>query len=381
MFGNLFVKIFGFIGGVISVIFPVFGSNIVQYQSTSTPETSTKTSLATTNVSIATTSKKETPKLATTSTVKTSITTKNTIASDLPAVVKTPTPSPTQPSIPFEQINTLARGSLVNILCSTKSGGPFASASGSGVIISSNGVILTNAHIAQYFLLKDFNGQKDYVSCVIRTGSPAYPTYKAELVYISPTWVKENSKVLVESNPQGTGEHDYALLKVTSKPDDSPVSGSIPYLPVNIGENLNDSDNTLLASYPAGFLGGVTIEKNLYPSSAIAQIKKIFTFATDTIDVISVPGTVISQKGSSGGIVTNDRGQLIGIITTSSDDATTGARDLRAITTAYINRDLIANASTDLKTILENSQSTSDTFNQTIAGTLTKILTDSILGK
>ncbi len=137
----------------------------------------------------------------------------------------------------------------------------------------------------------------------------------------------------------------------------------------------------MLASYPAGFLGGISIEKDLYQTSAITQISDIFTFGKNTVDVISIPGTVVSQKGSSGGAAVNDQSKLVGIITTSTNANTTGARDLRAITTAYINRDLNAEANTNLTYLISHADDLATTFNKTIALTLTKILTDSILGK
>ena len=132
---------------------------------------------------------------------------------------------------------------------------------------------------------------------------------------------------------------------------------------------------------PAGFLGGITIEKNLNQSSAITQISKVFTFDTDTTDVISIPGTVVSQKGSSGGAAVNAKSELEGVISTSSDTDTTGTRDLRAIRLAYINRDLITHAGVSIQTLITNADTTSATFNQNIAPGLTKILTDAILGK
>jgi S1-C subfamily serine protease len=381
MFHNLLLKIGGFILGTLSLLFPFFGSTTLTYQSVSstTPQVAGEISTSTTTTIVekatstqATTQKKVSPP----------VTSKKIVAKVPPIVTPTqPTLTQAQLSSLFDQINSLTRNTLVNIFCTSQSSDLFSSASGSGVVISGSGVILTNAHIAQFLLLKDFNGQKNSISCIIRTGSPAYSAYNIKLVYISPTWIKDNSKVITEQDPTGTGEHDYAFLKITSRVDGTPVTDKIPYMPVNISDSMNVGDNALLASYPAGFLGSIDIEKDLYQSSAIAQIHTLYTFATDTVDLISVPGTVVSQKGSSGGAVVNSNGELIGIITTSSDEDSTDARDLRAITTGYINRDLINTAGTDLKTLLGNADSASDIFNQTIAPTLTKILTNSILNK
>lgn len=394
MFQNFFIKIIGIVSGIISIILPFGQVRYVSNEKVPVPVSPQAISTQV-NVETGTTSKANlSQEISTQATSTKKLSTQNQKPSQIQSnktVTTTATPvevqtqqvatTKTKSTISFDQINDFARKALVNILCTTKSAGPFSPISGSGVVISSDGVIVTNAHVVEYYLLKDFNGQKDFVQCLIRTGSPAYPSYIAELVYIPPIWVQDNSKILVEQNPTGTGEHDYAFLKIISKTDGSSIQSRLPYMPISLDENINKGNNILLASYPAGFLGGIAIEKDLYQTSTITQIFQTFTFSENTVDVISVPGTVVSQKGSSGGAAVNDQDELAGIITTSSDASTTGGRDLRAITLPYINRDLIANAGINLQTILENSQSISDTFNQTIADSLTKILTDSILVK
>lgn len=289
-------------------------------------------------------------------------------------------PKKEESKISFETINVNTRKAVVNILCSTKNSGSLSPITGSGVVIGGNGVILTNAHIAQYLLLKDFNNQKDFISCTIRTGNPAYPTYKAELIYISPSWVKDNKSVLTEENPKGTGEYDYAFLRVTGRVDESKTD-IIPFVPISLSENNSIGSYTLLASYPAGFLGGQSILRELYQSSSVVSIANVFTFSTSTIDLISIGGSVVSQKGSSGGAVVNDQGELIGIISTESEAAKTSDRDLRAITLAYINRDLINESGSSIIDILANPAEYAKVFNINIAPKLVEILTNAILKK
>jgi len=281
----------------------------------------------------------------------------------------------------FDTVNENARKALVNILCTTDSSGPVAPITGSGVVISKNGVILTNAHMAQYFLLKDFNGQKDFMKCVIRTGNPAYPTYRAELVYISTQWVAEHKNDITLSNPQGTGEYDYAFLRITGNIDGSPLPPEFPFIPMNTEDMVDVGTNAVIASYPAGFLGGQTIIQNLYQSSALIRVSDRYTFSENTIDLISLGSSVVAQKGSSGGAVVDAQGTLLGIISTSSDGDTTQSRNLRAITSGYIRRSFASGTDTNVSSLITSSATYATTFNTDVAPILTKALTDAILKK
>jgi len=291
--------------------------------------------------------------------------------------VITPSQVENEPIPDFAIINTNARKTIVNIFCTTKYG-ELSPISGTGVIINSDGLILTNAHIAQYFLLKDFR-EKGYLNCVARTGSPAYPKYNLELVYISQNWVKANKGLLKDQNPKGTGEDDFAFLKITGMIDSSNLP-TLSYIEPNTNENIRVSEPVLLASYPAGFLGGISIIQDLSLTSAVTNIQDVFTFKKDTIDVISVGGTVVSQKGSSGGLVVDKNTSLIGIITTSSDGNTTSSRGLNAITLAYINRTMESEMNMNLKKFLSIDHIVfAKNFETSKRIELTKLITDELL--
>ncbi len=288
-----------------------------------------------------------------------------------------PPPAPTNASI---DVNAVARPSIVNILCTTRYGGVISPITASGVFIDSRGVILANAHVGQYLLLKDYP-MPNFVECVARTGSPAYPRYKLGLLYISPQWVRDNAPQIKSTEPVGTGENDFALLYVTAptNPSDQ-LPAQFPATSLDTSENAFTVGATMLvAAYPAGFLGAETILRDLYVSSAYTTIKEVFTFDTSTIDVISIGGSVVAQKGSSGGGVFSSKGDLVGIVSTSSDGPTTDIRDLHAITLAHINRSLIAGSGTSLRGMLSADIAVqAATFQATVAPTLTKLLTDQL---
>ena len=225
---------------------------------------------------------------------------------------------------------SVLRAALVNIICYAPAGSRLRSISGSGIIVDSKGIILTNAHIAQNFLLSDRN-----VSCTIRAGSPAIDKYKASLIYIPSAWVSANAKILTETDPSGTGEYDFAFLAISKSTtrDELPSSfSSIPLAtsPSNIGTPV------VIASYGAQFLESSQIQSSLFPTIVFGSVKDVFTFATNTIDVLALGGSAAAQEGSSGGGVSNINSELVGTITTSTTKGTTDTRKLDAITSSYI---------------------------------------------
>ncbi|MDO8510058.1 MAG: hypothetical protein Q7S15_00330, partial [bacterium] len=70
------------------------------------------------------------------------------------------------------------------------------------------------------------------------------------------------------------------------------------------------------------------------------------------VDIISLGGVIVAQKGSSGGAVVAESGKLVAIIVTSTEAPQTSERDLRAITLSHINRNLIADKNVSLSSFL-----------------------------
>ena len=281
-----------------------------------------------------------------------------------------------QESFLFSTINQKTREALVNIFCVTKSGGIFKPASGSGIIIDKRGIILTNAHVAQYFLLKDYLEQ-NFIECIVRVGSPARALYKVEPIFISPSWIQNNADNITQQSPTGTGEDDYALLLITEYTDKNKTLPKIfPFIsPLYNSGDISIGEDVLLAAYPAGFLSGISIAKDLYISSAITKIIGVFTFKEGALDLFSIGGSIVAQQGSSGGAVVNRKNELLGIIVTSSEAENTQDRDLRAITIAHINRSFMKDTGFDLQTLFSgNIKAEVDAFNKNIATELTRLL-------
>lgn len=223
------------------------------------------------------------------------------------------------------------RSALVNIICYAPAGSGLHSISGSGVFIDPKGVILTNAHIAQYFLLAARG-----VSCDIRTGSPAVDKYDAALAHISPKWVSANVSVLTETSPSGTGEYDFAFLAVTKSALGAPLPSSFPYIPLATSAPSQYGMPVAIASYGAQFLAANQVQSSLFPTIVFGSVKDVFTFASSTIDVLALGGSAAAQEGSSGGGVADASGALTGVITTSTTEGATDTRSLTAITASYI---------------------------------------------
>lgn len=248
----------------------------------------------------------------------------------------------TTPPLTFEVINEMTRSAVVNIFCSSRNG-LLRPISGSGIMIDSRGVILTNAHVAQYVLLAE-SGRVN-LQCAIRAGSPAVAKWAPHVLYIPPVWIEEHSADLTKERPFGTGKHDFALLYAGASLDGTARPTSFSSLSFDTREAIGFVDDSVLAaSYPAEFLGSITANFNLYHVTSLTTIDELYTLGSKTVDVLSIGSVIGAQSGSSGGAIVNAWGRLIGVITTTSDGSTTGERKLRGITLSYIDRDLLAQA-------------------------------------
>jgi S1-C subfamily serine protease len=258
-------------------------------------------------------------------------------AARAPAPTAPPKPATSTPvaaaPAPTDELSRL-KSSIVNILCIAHQK-PLRSTSGSGIIIDSNGIILTVAHVAQSLLLAQQLGPS-VISCTIRTGSPATDAYSAKVIYISEAWLKDNATTLITSQPTGTGEHDYALLAITGSAG-KPLVGAFRAVPLAMTPS-RIGDHVFIGSYGAQDLTGAQVRTSLYPTLATSTITNRYTFTSNTPDVLAIGGSKASQEGSSGGAVVNEAGELIGLITTSQVTGDVATREMRVLSPSYIRR-------------------------------------------
>lgn len=364
------------IGVVISLAFGVFSPKVVVTMPPQPPaphEVATSAKPAPATTTTATSSKPAaTAKPAATSTL-------------IKPPVTTTQPASTSPAAPITneriaEVNTQARLSLVNILCNFRTTNTASYISGSGVMIDPRGVILTNAHVAQFFLLQNYPTQ-GATSCTIRTGGPAVSAYTAQLLYLPPQWVSDNATQILSNRATGTGERDYAFLYITGATQYAPALPSSYTAFAYSLQSPEPSDPVLLAGYPASFLDLNELQRNLYISSAVSAIGQLYTFNNPNhTDLVSLGGTAVAQSGSSGGAVVNlSTNKLVGIIVTESDGETTAARDLRALTLSYINRSLSEDGKGSIAALLSGDLlKAQQQFNTDIAPAMAKKLSEAI---
>ena len=236
---------------------------------------------------------------------------------------------------------------VVNIYCVYETKDYTRRQSGSGFFVSPEGVILTNAHVAQFLLLENVE-EAGETSCIVRGGNPPEPLYEAELLYISPAWIQEHAHLINDPNPKGTGERDYALLYVTRGLNNNPLPGTFPYLSVDTAllPKSQIGETVTIAGFPGGDLFSEN-ESGPVPQKASAKITDMFTFGSNYADIFSIGSSSVGMHGISGGPVLNDSGEVIGLVSTKGSTEE-GTYTLRALTLSYIDRTMLADSTFDL---------------------------------
>jgi hypothetical protein len=241
---------------------------------------------------------------------------------------------------------------VVNIVCQRKSGNFTNVSTGSGVVIDPEGVVITNAHVGQFMLLEDYKGESLMSCALYRENIPTFG-YKADIIYISPDWVSENFDLINSVKPHGTGEDDYALLKITKNTNPTlRLPRKFSYANFSTSFNVDVDDRVTVAGYPGAPASILDISSSGVLKKDTVRIKDVFTFRNNEIDVLSTEKSIVGARGASGGgVFLNDL--LVGIIVTTNGDQHDA--EINAITIPYINRDLKYDTNKDIEYYLSES--------------------------
>jgi len=265
---------------------------------------------------------------------------------------------------------------LVNIFCTYRTADRIRYTTGTGFFINPAGVILTNAHVAQFLLLETVS-ETGNTDCIVRHGDPATPTYEAELLYISPFWIREHAALISDTAPKGTGERDYALLHLTSRIDNTPLPRALPYLTIDTAlQDLNRKGTPVtIAGYPTSDPSRLLRGNALPLQIATSTIVDLYTFDTNFADLFTLGGSAVGKQGVSGGPVIDTTGTAIGLVVTRGDDTVQGEGSLNAITLSYVDRGIQEETGLTLATLISsNIAYRASIFQQTIVPYLAHLL-------
>lgn len=206
-----------------------------------------------------------------------------------------------------DQREGLASATVFIAMLQEQSGDRYIMGSGSGTLISPDGLILTNAHVASPMSMgMSASDEPDAlgIGLVERADQPPVPTYLAEVVAVD-------------------GRLDLAVIRITSTLDGSRLGKlDLPYVPLGDSDGIRLGDGVNIFGFPG--IGGDTITFTRGSVSGFSSEDVIGDRAW-----IKTDATIAG--GNSGGLATNDLGELIGVPTRASSGTNEQVTDCRVV--------------------------------------------------
>ena len=180
--------------------------------------------------------------------------------------------------------------------------------SGSGTIISPNGLILTNAHVAS----PASRGEPDYEPDALAIGMVEQEDKPPVFLYYADVKAVD-------------GYMDLAVIQISSTLDGSNVSPNslnLPYVPVGNSDNLHVGDHINIFGFPG--IGGETIT---FTDGSVSG----FTSEESLGDRAWIKTDATIAGGNSGGLAADDSGNIIGVPTQASAGTGGNITDCRVV--------------------------------------------------
>lgn len=204
-----------------------------------------------------------------------------------PGPTQAVTNPPTQP--PAQNLGVFPYQAVVQIIAMFNDGGQLVRGwTGSGSIIDSNGLILTNAHVVlpdKYYTVDAL-----MVALTVQEDRPPVPTYYAEVLQADP-------------------ELDIAVIRLTTDLDGNPIDRAnlnLPVVPLGNSDVMRLGDPITIIGYPG--IGGDTVTLTRGEVSG-------FTSEPGRGDRAFIKTSATIAGGNSGGLAANANGELIGVPT------------------------------------------------------------------
>lgn len=216
-------------------------------------------------------------------------------------------PQPTGAGLSSSQRQHLAAATVLIIMSDVENGEFYPFGIGSGTILSADGLILTNAHVARPSA-GGFGEDPDVLIIALNESesSPPVPSYIAEVIAVD-------------------GFLDLAVIRVTSNLDGSFINGgslNLPYVEMGNSDDMHLGDAVNIFGFPG--IGGDTIT---FTKGSVAG----FSSEDPVGDRAWIKTDATIAGGNSGGLGANDFGQIIGVPTRGGSGTDTSIADCRVV--------------------------------------------------